>query len=136
MRPCWRSAPARATRQPCWRTWQRRCIPSSGMPPWQSRPGRFCSELGLHNVTVHLGDGSLGLPKYAPYQAIMVTAAAPAVPQPLLDQLADGGRLVIPVGSHGSQMLERWRRQGSTFDQEYTLAVAFVPLRGAHGWKE
>jgi protein-L-isoaspartate(D-aspartate) O-methyltransferase len=93
-------------------------------------------ELGIRNVAVHLGDGSLGLPKYAPYQAIMVTAAAPAMPQPLLDQLADGGRLVIPVGGHGSQMLERWRRQGSTFDQEHTLPVAFVPLRGAHGWKE
>ena len=93
-------------------------------------------ELGLHNVTVHLGDGSLGLAGYAPYQAIMVTAAAPVVPQPLLDQLAEGGRLVIPVGGHGSQMLERWRRQGSHFDQEDTLAVAFVPLRGAHGWKD
>ena len=93
-------------------------------------------ELGLHNVTVHLGDGSLGLAGYAPYQAIMVTAAAPVVPQPLLDQLAEGGRLVIPVGGHGSQMLERWRRQGSHFDQEDALAVAFVPLRGAHGWKD
>ena len=93
-------------------------------------------EQGLHNVTVHLGDGSLGLAGYAPYQAIMVTAAAPVVPQPLLDQLAEGGRLVIPVGGHGSQMLERWRRQGSHFDQEDTLAVAFVPLRGAHGWKD
>ena len=98
--------------------------------------GRILQELGLNNVAVHLGDGSLGLPEYAPFQGIMVTAAAPAVPQPLLDQLADGGRLVVPVGSHGGQMLERWRRLGNTFDQEYTLAVAFVPLRGAHGWKE
>jgi protein-L-isoaspartate(D-aspartate) O-methyltransferase len=92
--------------------------------------------LELHNVAVHLGDGTLGLPRYAPYQAIMVTAASPGVPQPLLDQLADGGRLVIPVGGHGSQILERWRRQGTNFDQEQILPVAFVPLRGAHGWKE
>ncbi len=92
--------------------------------------------LGLSNVVVHLGDGTLGLQRYAPYQAIMVTAASPGVPQPLLDQLADGGRLVIPVGGHGSQMLERWRRQGANFDQEQVLPVAFVPLRGAHGWKE
>jgi protein-L-isoaspartate(D-aspartate) O-methyltransferase len=93
-------------------------------------------ELGVRNVAVHLGDGTLGLPRYAPYQAIMVTAASPAVPQPLLEQLADGGRLVIPVGGHGSQMLERWRRLGTEFDQEQILAVAFVPLCGAHGWKE
>ena len=93
-------------------------------------------ELGLHNVTVHLGDGSLGLAEHAPYQAIMVTAAAPVVPKPLLEQLAESGRMVIPVGGHGSQMLERWRRQGSRFDQEDALAVAFVPLRGAHGWKD
>lgn len=97
---------------------------------------RVLQELGLSNVVVHLGDGTLGLPRYAPYQAIMVTAASPGVPQPLLDQLADGGRLVIPVGGHGSQMLERWRRQGASFDQEQVLPVAFVPLRGAHGWKE
>jgi protein-L-isoaspartate(D-aspartate) O-methyltransferase len=93
-------------------------------------------ELGIRNVVVHLGDGTLGLPRYAPYQAIMVTAASPGVPQPLLDQLADGGRLVIPVGGQGSQILERWRRQGTNFDQEQILPVAFVPLRGAHGWKE
>jgi protein-L-isoaspartate(D-aspartate) O-methyltransferase len=93
-------------------------------------------ELGLRNVAVHLGDGTLGLPRYAPYQAIMVTAASPAVPQPLLEQLADGGRLVIPVGGQGSQMLERWRRQGTAFKQEKILPVAFVPLRGVHGWKE
>ena len=104
--------------------------------PLAEQAEKVLRELGLNNVTVHVGDGSLGLSKYAPYQAIMVTAAAPAVPQPLLDQLADGGRLVIPVGSHGSQVLERWRREGSRFEQEYTLAVAFVPLRGAHGWKE
>jgi len=98
--------------------------------------GQVLQELGLSNVVVHLGDGTLGLPRYAPYQAIMVTAASPGVPQPLLDQLADGGRLVIPVGGHGSQMLERWRRQDANFDQEQVLPVAFVPLRGAHGWKE
>lgn len=97
---------------------------------------RILQELGYPNIYVHLGDGTLGLPRFAPYQAIMVTAASPGVPQPLLDQLVDGGRLVIPVGGHGSQILERWRRQGTSFDQEQILPVAFVPLRGAHGWKE
>lgn len=93
-------------------------------------------ELGYRNVQVHVGDGSLGLPKYAPFQAIMVTAAAPSVPQPLLDQLDEGGRLVLPVGTYGSQVLECWRRTGSNFDHESVLAVAFVPLRGEYGWKE
>jgi protein-L-isoaspartate(D-aspartate) O-methyltransferase len=93
-------------------------------------------ELGLGNVVVHVGDGSLGLPKYAPYQAILVTAAAPGVPQPLFDQLADGGRLVLPVGDRGWQMLERWTRFGEDFSKENITPVAFVPLRGEHGWKE
>lgn len=92
-------------------------------------------QLGTTNVQVHVGDGSLGLPKYAPYQAIMVTAAAPGVPQPLLDQLAPSGRLVIPVGSRGAQILERWRREGDAFQRESILSVAFVPLRGEHGWE-
>jgi protein-L-isoaspartate(D-aspartate) O-methyltransferase len=93
-------------------------------------------ELGLRNVVVHVGDGTLGLAQYAPYQAIMVTAASPAVPPPLLAQLVDGGRLVIPVGGHGSQILERWSRQGAVYNEEKILPVAFVPLRGAHGWKD
>jgi protein-L-isoaspartate(D-aspartate) O-methyltransferase len=92
--------------------------------------------LGLTNVSVHVGDGSLGLPEYAPYQAIMITAAAPHVPQPLCDQLDEGGRLVLPEGGAGGQMLDRWFKQHSDFVQEHITPVAFVPLRGQHGWKE
>jgi protein-L-isoaspartate(D-aspartate) O-methyltransferase len=91
--------------------------------------------LGLENVHVHIGDGSAGLPEYAPYQAILVTAAAPSVPQPLIDQLAENGRLVLPVGSLGGQVLERWVRRGTQFDHRAITAVAFVPLRGKHGWE-
>jgi protein-L-isoaspartate(D-aspartate) O-methyltransferase len=93
-------------------------------------------EIGLFNVHVHIGDGSAGLPAYAPYQAIIVTAAAPSVPQPLLDQLADGGRLVLPVGSLGGQVLECWVREGEKFNHRVITAVAFVPLRGEYGWEE
>ena len=92
--------------------------------------------LGMNNVQVHVGDGSLGLPKYAPFHAIMITAAAPRVPQPIFDQLTEGGRLVLPEGGAGGQMLDRWRKQGSEYKQEHIAPVAFVPLRGQHGWKE
>lgn len=92
--------------------------------------------LGLTNVLVHVGDGSLGLHKYAPFQAIMITAAAPRVPQLLFDQLVEGGRLVLPEGGAGGQMLDRWRKQGDENKQEHIAPVAFVPLRGQHGWKE
>ncbi len=92
--------------------------------------------MGLTNVLVHVGDGSLGLPKYAPFDAIIVTAAAPGVPQPLFDQLADGGRLVLPEGGAGGQTLNRWRKLASGFKQEHIAPVAFVPLRGQHGWNE
>jgi protein-L-isoaspartate(D-aspartate) O-methyltransferase len=92
--------------------------------------------LGLSNVFVHIGDGSLGLPEFAPFQAIMVTAAAPEVPKTLLDQLDEGGRLVVPVGGRMNQFLERWERHGAKFEQDVLVPVAFVPLRGQHGWKE
>jgi protein-L-isoaspartate(D-aspartate) O-methyltransferase len=92
--------------------------------------------MGLTNVLVHVGDGTLGLPKYAPFQAVMVTAAAPHVPQPLFDQLAEGGRLVLPEGGAGGQILNRWRKQPGGYKQEHIAPVAFVPLRGQHGWKE
>jgi len=93
-------------------------------------------ELGLADVFVHVGDGSQGLPEFSPYQAILVTAAAPEAPQTMLDQLDDGGRLVIPVGGQTGQYLQRWQRHGAGFTQEVLVPVAFVPLRGQSGWKE
>lgn len=100
------------------------------------RAEKVLVKLGLTNVSVHVGDGSLGLPEYAPYQAIVVTAAAPRVPQDFFDQLLEGGRLVIPEGGAGGQILDRWRKLGSKYKQEHIAPVAFVPLRGQHGWKE
>ena len=92
------------------------------------------ADLGLENVTIVEGDGTRGLPEHAPFQGIMVTAASPGVPEPLKEQLAEGGQLVLPVGGRGGQMLERWRRSGDRFDREQIAPVAFVPLIGAHGW--
>lgn len=90
--------------------------------------------LTMVNVQVVEGDGSLGLPEYAPYDAILVTAAAPRVPQVLHEQLVEGGRLILPVGGRDGQILERWRRKGEDFIRERITAVAFVPLLGRHGW--
>ncbi len=89
--------------------------------------------LGMTNVFVHVGDGSLGWIESAPYDAIIVTAAAPRVPKSLLDQLADHGRMILPVGKIGFQELELWQRAGESFSQTTLLPVAFVPLRGKEG---
>jgi protein-L-isoaspartate(D-aspartate) O-methyltransferase len=92
------------------------------------------SSLNISNVEVHVGDGTQGLPEHGPYQAIIVTAAAPRVPEPLKDQLEDGGRLVLPVGGQMGQVLERWIRKGDVYTQESIAPVAFVPLIGEDGW--
>ncbi len=101
-----------------------------------NRARESLNSLGLTNVHVHLGDGTTGWPENAPYQGILVTAAAPAPPKPLLDQLAPGGKLVIPVGGPGHQQLVVWQPSGAGFTSEEIIPVAFVPLRGEHGWKD
>ncbi len=93
-------------------------------------------KLGYTNVFIHTGDGTRGWPESSPYQGILVTAAAPSTPRPLLDQLADGGRLVIPVGDHYGQDLQVWERHGDQFEPESIIPVLFVPLRGEFGWKD
>jgi protein-L-isoaspartate(D-aspartate) O-methyltransferase len=92
--------------------------------------------LGYENVFVHVGDGSCGLEEFAPYEAIVVTAAAPQVPAVLLEQLSEAGRMVIPVGARGNQSLERWIHYGEGFEQELLTGVAFVPLVGQFGWSQ
>jgi protein-L-isoaspartate(D-aspartate) O-methyltransferase len=92
-------------------------------------------KLGYSNVRIEEGDGSAGWPPGAPYAAILVTAAAPAVPPPLIDQLAEGGRLVIPVGSVGEQKLLRIVRRGAQLSEQSLFACRFVPLLGRYGWR-
>ena len=92
------------------------------------------ARLGYRNVEVHVGDGSQGLPEFAPYDAILVTAAAPAIPAPLREQLAEGGRLVLPTGGRRQQLLQRVRRHGDRWTVEDLIAVVFVPLYGEHGF--
>lgn len=93
-------------------------------------------DLGYENVKVVVGDGSAGLPEFAPYDGMLVTAAAPRVPAPLEHQLADGGRLVIPVGGRLGQVLEVWRCEGDRMISERVTPVAFVPLIGKHAWPD
>jgi protein-L-isoaspartate(D-aspartate) O-methyltransferase len=91
--------------------------------------------LGVTNVHVHVGDGTLGWPAHAPYDAIAVAASAPAPPKSLLQQLAIGGRIVLPVGDDHAQHLVRLvRRDATTYVQTDLGEVRFVPLVGAEGW--
>jgi protein-L-isoaspartate(D-aspartate) O-methyltransferase len=91
--------------------------------------------LGISNVVVYLGDGTAGRPQDGPFDAIVVTAGGPSVPQPLLDQLAPGGRLVGPFGAREEQRLLRIQRDTTgAFDRELLGRCRFVDLVGAHGW--
>jgi len=92
------------------------------------------TDLGYKNVHIHLGDGSQGWFAAAPYDAVIVTAAAPEVSPLLLEQLAEGGRLVIPVGGRFNQLLQLWRRKDDAFTHDELTPVAFVPLMGKYGW--
>jgi protein-L-isoaspartate(D-aspartate) O-methyltransferase len=92
--------------------------------------------LEIRNVSLLLGDGTVGWREYAPYDAILISAAAPSVPQPLLEQLAEGGRLLVPLGSQAEQVLWLYRRRGEDIEKQEIAPVRFVPLLGRHGWRE
>jgi len=89
---------------------------------------------GIDHVIQRVGDGTLGWPEHGPYDAILVGAASPDVPQPLLDQLAEGGQLLIPVGDRDTQQLLRIRRTPDGFERTPLDAMRFVPLIGHHGF--
>ena len=94
------------------------------------------AELGLTNISFLSGDGSLGWPAHAPYDRIIVTAGAPQVPQPLIDQLADGGVIIIPVGHEGGQRLVRLIKRGSEAAETQLIACRFVKLIGERAWNK
>jgi len=91
--------------------------------------------IGIDNVIVIEGDGSLGYPGNAPYDGIIITAATPDVPQPLIEQLADGGILVAPVGGRDIQDLITLHKKGQSIIRWSHGGVRFVPLIGQHGWE-
>lgn len=99
-----------------------------------ARARRTLESLRYFNVRIKVGDGTLGWPEEAPFDAIMVTAAAPAIPKPLLDQLAMDGRLVIPVGDRQSQTLIVVRKTPEGLKHDYRGGCRFVKLIGSYGW--
>jgi len=106
------------------------------IPAVAARARRNLSAAGSRTVDVIVGDGTLGYPSKAPYQGVIVTAATPEIPRPLIDQLADRGRLVAPVGPRGVQELIKIEREGGQVRQEGHGGVVFVPLIGEYGWRE
>jgi protein-L-isoaspartate(D-aspartate) O-methyltransferase len=94
------------------------------------------ADLGYNNIMFKAFDGTLGWKEYEPYDAIMVTAGAPKIPEPLLDQLADGGRLIIPVGNRFSQELIKVTKKNGNIIQKNFGGCRFVDLVGVHGWKD
>lgn len=104
--------------------------------PLAETAARRLARLGFANVQVKAGDGTLGWPEVGPFEAILVTAAAPSVPPPLVEQLAEGGRLVIPVGTPDFQELCRIRKCEGRTTREALFDCRFVPLRGRYGWQD
>ena len=100
------------------------------------RARKALDALEIRNVALMVGDGTIGWRKYAPYDVIVVSAASPSVPQPYVDQLADGGRMLIPIGSLDSQTLVLVRKEGFAVTEEPVGDVTFVPLLGKFAFSE
>lgn len=104
------------------------------VPALLDRARQLLTQLSISNVSVLLGDGTLGWRDYAPYDAIVVSAGAPKVPPALEEQLAEGGRLLLPIGDREEQMLAVFTKRGGQLDRRDIVPVRFVPLIGAGGW--
>jgi len=114
-----------------------RVISLERIPVLAERARTVLESLGYgHRVRVEVADGTLGWPIEAPYDAILVTAGAPQIPRPLVEQLAPGGRLVLPMGDDEVQTLVRLRRRPEGLVEEYLGECRFVKLLGSYGWEE
>lgn len=106
------------------------------IPSLAEKAKKLLDTMGYKNITYRIGDGSLGWPEEAPFDGILVSAAAPSVPQPLVDQLAMGGRLIIPVGDRLTQELVLVERIPEGIRKSFLGGVRFVDLIGKWGWKD
>jgi protein-L-isoaspartate(D-aspartate) O-methyltransferase len=100
------------------------------------RAKNLLEELGYLNIKIMTGDGTLGWPKEAPFDRIIVTAASPRVPQPLIDQLKDPGKLILPLGDTFSQVLTVVEKKKGKIHSTEICGCVFVSLLGEHGWKD
>lgn len=91
--------------------------------------------MSIHSIAIRIGDGTIGWNEYAPYQGIIVTAAAPQLPTAFYNQLADGGKLIIPIGGDKKQTLFVFTKTGDTYEKESLCPCSFVPLIGMDGWE-
>lgn len=101
-----------------------------------ARARSVLDRLGYYNVAIQVGDGTLGWAEHAPFDAILVTAGSPSLPQPLLEQLSIGGRLVIPLGDEQSQVLKRILRTAAGQEEKVLGDCRFVKLWGKHAWPD
>jgi protein-L-isoaspartate(D-aspartate) O-methyltransferase len=104
------------------------------VPALSRQAEKRAREIGYQNIEFIVGDGTLGYPDAAPYDGIIVTASAPTLPPPLIEQLKEGGRLVIPVGDIYSQILTLATKRGIGIETKESVACVFVPLLGKYGW--
>ena len=114
----------------------RRVVTVERFPSLAQRARDILTELGCANVDVVVGDGTLGWPDAAPYDRIIVTAAAPKVAQPWTEQLSEEGRLVLPLGDRWSQTLTIVTKRDAKLHCEPVCGCVFVPLIGEHGWQD
>lgn len=114
----------------------RRVFTIERIEPLAARARELFEEMEIRNVVVRSSDGTQGWPEEAPFDGIIVTAAAPAVPLPLVDQLVEGGRIVVPVGDLAFQELVIGRKTGGRLATRVSTGCVFVPLIGRFGWKE
>ena len=103
--------------------------------PLLERAKEILRQVGANNVSFMLGDGTLGWSQFAPYDAILVGAAAPEIPPAYVEQLADGGRLLIPLGGRDEQVLHLFTRRGDVLERKDLAPVRFVPLVGRDSWE-
>jgi protein-L-isoaspartate(D-aspartate) O-methyltransferase len=97
---------------------------------------KLLDELRCHNIAIRVGDGTLGWKDHAPYDRVIVTAGSPEIPRPLIEQLKEGGRIVIPVGDAYTQNMIVGVKKGAEIETKDTGAYRFVELIGTHGWKQ